>query len=391
MHVGDRRGADRPAARHGRTAVLGGRGPARRGPGADPRRRPALPRPLEARKPARRVGRLPGPRDRPRPGRLGPVGRQDDPRRVGARRPPARRRAPAQDGTLDLPRARLVAEVFEELSDENCARAEELLLPELTTPPRKTYTQIERAATAIAAAVDPGLAERRRKSAEKHGSRVTMFREGLARPGCRAATCPPTRPWPRSRTSPPAPSSTKTPVHSPASGSTASARPPTWTSSTASTQTSASPPEPSAPKPTPTPTPTTDDADADDGPVDDHAGLFRAATARAWAGLAAPATSVTAAARPPTTATSPTKTISPTTGSSPTTTSQAAASPTTASPDTTAGLAAVPAGGDASTTAPERPRPPRDRRSCGRPRTAAYPDGLGPPARHPPRPGRTPR
>jgi Domain of unknown function (DUF222) len=82
-----------------------------------------------------------------------------------------------RDGTLDVPRARLIAEVFEELSDENAARAEELLLPELTTPPRKTYTQIERIATAIAAAVDPGLAERRRKAAEKHLARVTMFRE----------------------------------------------------------------------------------------------------------------------------------------------------------------------------------------------------------------------
>src|SRR5580693_2719835 len=82
-----------------------------------------------------------------------------------------------RDGTLDVPRARLVAEVFEELSDEDAARAEELLLPELTEPPRKTYTQVERIATAIAAEVDPGLAERRRKAAEKHRSRVTMFRE----------------------------------------------------------------------------------------------------------------------------------------------------------------------------------------------------------------------
>ena len=40
-----------------------------------------------------------------------------------------------RDGTLDLPRARLVTEVFAELSDENAARAEELLLPELTAPP----------------------------------------------------------------------------------------------------------------------------------------------------------------------------------------------------------------------------------------------------------------
>ena len=82
-----------------------------------------------------------------------------------------------RDGTLDVPRARLITEVFAELSDENAARAEELLLPELTAPPRKTYTQIERIATAIAAAVDPGLAERRRESAEKLRARVAMFRE----------------------------------------------------------------------------------------------------------------------------------------------------------------------------------------------------------------------
>ena len=82
-----------------------------------------------------------------------------------------------RDGTLDVARARLVTEVFAELSDENAARAEELLLPELTAPPRKTYTQVERIATAIAAAVDPGLAERRRESAQKHRARVTIFRE----------------------------------------------------------------------------------------------------------------------------------------------------------------------------------------------------------------------
>jgi len=80
-------------------------------------------------------------------------------------------------GTLDLPRARLVAEVFQDLSDENAAKAEELLLPHLTTGPRKTYTQVERLATAIAAEVDPELAERRRAAAEKHRARVTMFRE----------------------------------------------------------------------------------------------------------------------------------------------------------------------------------------------------------------------
>jgi hypothetical protein len=88
-----------------------------------------------------------------------------------------------RDGTLDVPRARLVTEVFGELSDDNCARAEELLLPELTAGPRKTYTQVERIATAIAAAVDPELAERRRKAAERHRSRVTMFRESSGAAG----------------------------------------------------------------------------------------------------------------------------------------------------------------------------------------------------------------
>src|SRR6202522_4348292 len=82
-----------------------------------------------------------------------------------------------RDGTLDVARARLVAEVFGELSDEDAAKAEGLLLPRLTEPPRKTYTQVERIANAIAAAVDPGPAERRRRAAERHRSRVLMFRE----------------------------------------------------------------------------------------------------------------------------------------------------------------------------------------------------------------------
>ena len=48
-----------------------------------------------------------------------------------------------------MARARLITEVFAELSDEDCGRAEELLLPaELRVPPRKTYTQVERIATA---------------------------------------------------------------------------------------------------------------------------------------------------------------------------------------------------------------------------------------------------
>ena len=82
-----------------------------------------------------------------------------------------------RDGTLDLQRARLIAEVFGDLSDQDCAKAEKLLLPELTAPPRKTWTQIEKLATLIALEVDPDLAERRRKAAERHRARVRMFRE----------------------------------------------------------------------------------------------------------------------------------------------------------------------------------------------------------------------
>ena len=55
-----------------------------------------------------------------------------------------------RDGTLDLPKARLITEIFADLSDEGAARAEALLVPELTEPPPKTYTQVERIATAIA-------------------------------------------------------------------------------------------------------------------------------------------------------------------------------------------------------------------------------------------------
>ncbi len=80
-------------------------------------------------------------------------------------------------GVIDAGKARLIAEVFAELSDEGAGRAEALLVAELAEPPAKTYAQVERIATAIALDVDPGLGERRRKAAEKHNARVQMFRE----------------------------------------------------------------------------------------------------------------------------------------------------------------------------------------------------------------------
>src|SRR5580693_9427088 len=77
------------------------------------------------------------------------------------------------DGTLTLPKARLVAQLFEALDEDEAARAEALVLGQL---PGKTYPQVEKLAWRAALAVAPGAAERRRKAAERH-ARVTVFRE----------------------------------------------------------------------------------------------------------------------------------------------------------------------------------------------------------------------
>ncbi|MGH3263983.1 MAG: DUF222 domain-containing protein, partial [Trebonia sp.] len=81
------------------------------------------------------------------------------------------------DGTLTFAKARLVAETFQLLSDADAAKAEALLMPKLTGITGKTYGQIAGLANRIACQVDPGLAERRRRAAVQHGSRVRMFRE----------------------------------------------------------------------------------------------------------------------------------------------------------------------------------------------------------------------
>jgi len=81
------------------------------------------------------------------------------------------------DGTLAYSKVRLISETFQLLSDEDAAKAESLLLPQLTGTTGKTYGQIMNLAGRIANQVDPGLAERRRKAAVKHASRVQMFRE----------------------------------------------------------------------------------------------------------------------------------------------------------------------------------------------------------------------
>jgi hypothetical protein len=81
------------------------------------------------------------------------------------------------DGTLTYSKARLIAETFQWLSDEDASRAEAMILPQLTGTTGKTYGQLMNLAARIASEVDPGLAERRRKAAVKQASRVQMFRE----------------------------------------------------------------------------------------------------------------------------------------------------------------------------------------------------------------------
>jgi hypothetical protein len=77
------------------------------------------------------------------------------------------------DGTLTLPKARLIAQLFEPLHDDEAARAEALILDEL---PEKTYPQVDRLAWRAALAVAPDVAERRRAAGERR-ARVTVFRE----------------------------------------------------------------------------------------------------------------------------------------------------------------------------------------------------------------------
>ena len=81
------------------------------------------------------------------------------------------------DGTLAYSKAKLITEAFQWLSDADAAKAEAMIIPQLTGTTGKTWGQIMNLAARIASEVDPGLAERRRKAAVKQGSRVHMFRE----------------------------------------------------------------------------------------------------------------------------------------------------------------------------------------------------------------------
>jgi hypothetical protein len=77
-------------------------------------------------------------------------------------------------GELTYAKVKVVHEAFLLLSDENAARAEAMILPEL---PGKTYGQVKRLAEQAAVTVDPEAAARRREHAERENARVTMFRE----------------------------------------------------------------------------------------------------------------------------------------------------------------------------------------------------------------------
>jgi hypothetical protein len=77
-------------------------------------------------------------------------------------------------GTLTAAKAKAVNEALEVLSDENAAKAAELILADL---PGKTYGQAVKLATQAAVTVDPASAAARREDAERNKCRVQLFRE----------------------------------------------------------------------------------------------------------------------------------------------------------------------------------------------------------------------
>jgi hypothetical protein len=78
------------------------------------------------------------------------------------------------DGALTFAKAKAVDEALQQLSVEDAAAVEAMILPEL---PGKTYGQVVKLAVQAAITVDSESATRRREDAEQNLSRVTMFRE----------------------------------------------------------------------------------------------------------------------------------------------------------------------------------------------------------------------
>jgi hypothetical protein len=77
-------------------------------------------------------------------------------------------------GTLTYAKAKAVYEAFLLLSDDNAARAEAMILPEL---PGKTFGQVKRLAEQAAITVDPDAAVLRRQDAERNKARIELSRE----------------------------------------------------------------------------------------------------------------------------------------------------------------------------------------------------------------------
>jgi hypothetical protein len=79
-----------------------------------------------------------------------------------------------ENGKLTFAKARAINDALGSLSDEDAARAEALILPEL---PGKTYSQAEKRANQAAITVDPESATRRREEAERNRARVALRRD----------------------------------------------------------------------------------------------------------------------------------------------------------------------------------------------------------------------
>ena len=77
-------------------------------------------------------------------------------------------------GKLTTSKAQAVDEALQQLSGQDAAAAETMILPDL---PGKTYGQVVKLAVQAAVTVDPESATRRREDAERNRSRVEMFRE----------------------------------------------------------------------------------------------------------------------------------------------------------------------------------------------------------------------
>jgi hypothetical protein len=77
-------------------------------------------------------------------------------------------------GTLTVTKARILADAFQFLSDDDAAKAEALIMARLAG---KTPSQIAKLAARAAATVDPDLVRRQRENAQQQDARVRLWRE----------------------------------------------------------------------------------------------------------------------------------------------------------------------------------------------------------------------